>query len=160
MRAEKRCCTFYHLWIKPVLQQNQIAASCENFLQKLERSSTYCDKICTCCAFYRPQVSVRQSCFAVPVWSEFRTILFNQKSVFTHLQQPDLLQERLRTRAVKRATSLCNSFLQQRCKTSCAFLLPVFSKFRDKIELINSKFELTDHETIARNLGKMNFYSV
>ena len=52
--------------------------------------------------------------------------------------------------------------LQQRCKTSCAFLLPLFtiSKFRDKIKLINSKFELTDHEIKARNLGKINFYSV
>ena len=50
--------------------------------------------------------------------------------------------------------------LQQRCKTSCAFLLPVFSKFRANIKLIDSKFELTDHEIIARNLGKINFYSV
>ena len=50
--------------------------------------------------------------------------------------------------------------LQQRCKTSRAFLLPVFSKFRANIKLINSKFELTDHEIIARNLGKIIFYSV
>ena len=75
------------------LATNQIAASCEKLLQKLERSFTYCNKICTCCAFYRSQL--RQSCFAVPVWSESRAILFSQKSVFTHHQQPDLLQERL-----------------------------------------------------------------
>ena len=138
------------------LATNQIAASCEKLLQKLERSFTYCNKICTCCAFYRPQLSVRQSCFAVPVWSEFRAMLFNQKSrqysrTFNNL----ICWKKARPRAVKRATSLYNSFCNNVakqvccCKTSCAFLLPVFSNFRDKIKLINSKFELTNHEIIA-----------
>ena len=62
--------------------------------------------------------------------------------------------------AIKRATSLCNSFFvaKQVARFCCPF--SKFSKFRDKIKLINSKFELTDHEIIARNLGKINFHSV
>ena len=53
--------------------------------------------------------------------------------------------------------------LQQRCNVAkqvarfcCSFLVPSEIKFK----LINGKFELTDHEIIARNLGKINFDSV
>ena len=60
--------------------------------------------------------------------------------------------------AIKRA--LCNSFYnnvaKQVARFCCPFLVPLVIKFK----LINGKFELTDHEIIPRNLGKINFYSV
>ena len=73
------------------LATNQVAARCEKLLQKLERSSTYCKKSVHVARFTGPS----ETCFAVPVWRQSRTIFFNQKSVFPHLQQPDLLRERL-----------------------------------------------------------------
>ena len=33
----------------------QVFAVCKMLLQKVESSSTFCNKICTCCAFYRPK---------------------------------------------------------------------------------------------------------
>ena len=46
----------------------QVVAGCENLLQKVESSSTFCDKICTSCAFFGP----KQTCFAtsdvIPVY--------------------------------------------------------------------------------------------
>ena len=36
-------------------------AGCEKLLQKEKSSSTFCEKICSCCAFYRQ----RQTCFAI-----------------------------------------------------------------------------------------------
>ena len=41
--------------IQTCLATNQVAAGCEHLLQKVESSSTFCDKICTCCAFYLPK---------------------------------------------------------------------------------------------------------
>ena len=69
------------------LATNQVTARCEKLLQKLERSSTSVHVV----RFTGPS----ETFFAVPVWRQSRTIFFNQKSVFTHLQQPDLLRERL-----------------------------------------------------------------
>ena len=37
------------------LAADQVATGCEELLQKAERSSTFCSKVCICCAFYRPQ---------------------------------------------------------------------------------------------------------
>ena len=34
---------------------NQVAAGCEKLLQNVESSNTFCNKLCTCCAFYRPK---------------------------------------------------------------------------------------------------------
>ena len=34
------------------LATNQVTAGCEKLLQKVEKSSTFCNKICKCCAFY------------------------------------------------------------------------------------------------------------
>ena len=38
---------------------NKVVAGCEKLLQKVQSSSTFCNKICTCCAFTGP----RQTCF-------------------------------------------------------------------------------------------------
>ena len=37
------------------LVTNQVVAGCEKLLLKVESSSTFYNKICTCCAFYRPK---------------------------------------------------------------------------------------------------------
>ena len=42
------------------LATNQDVGGCEKLLQKVESSSTFCNKICACCAFYRPKAT----CFA------------------------------------------------------------------------------------------------
>ena len=36
------------------LVTNQVVARCEKLLWKVESSSTFYNKICSCCAFYRP----------------------------------------------------------------------------------------------------------
>ena len=33
---------------------HRVVVGCKKMLQKVECSSTLCNKICTCCAFYRP----------------------------------------------------------------------------------------------------------
>ena len=38
---------------------NKVVAGCEKLLQKVQSRSTFCNKICTCCAFTGP----RQTCF-------------------------------------------------------------------------------------------------
>ena len=39
-------------YVQTCLAANEVAAGCENLLQKLESTFTFCNKICTCCAFY------------------------------------------------------------------------------------------------------------
>ena len=45
---------------KAVLQEQVLIAGCEKLLQKVESSSTFCNKICTSCACYR----TKKTCFA------------------------------------------------------------------------------------------------
>ena len=53
-------------------------------MQKLERSSTFCIKICQCCAFnYRPKANLFSSKWRnYCVWRDSRVILSNQEAVF------------------------------------------------------------------------------
>ena len=39
-------------------QSDQVVRGCKTFLQKVETSSTSCNTICTCCAFYRPKANL------------------------------------------------------------------------------------------------------
>ena len=39
--------------VQTCLATKEVVAGCEKLLQKVESSSTFCNKICTCCAFYR-----------------------------------------------------------------------------------------------------------
>ena len=66
-RATKTCIYFFfwHCWKRvdaarfvthesnPCLATNQIVAGCGNLLQKCKSIFTFCNKICTCCSFYR-----------------------------------------------------------------------------------------------------------
>ena len=42
------------------LNMNQVVAGCKKLMQKEQHSSTFCIKICTCCAlnFYRPKANL------------------------------------------------------------------------------------------------------
>ena len=42
---------------KPVLQQIRLQVA-KTLLQKVESSFTFCNKICTCCAFYSPKANL------------------------------------------------------------------------------------------------------
>ena len=44
---------------------NQVVAGCEKLLQKVESNSTFCDKICLCCPFYRPVVNAEGPFFTI-----------------------------------------------------------------------------------------------
>ena len=37
---------------------NQVVAGCKKLLQKVESSYTSWNRICTCCAFYRPKANL------------------------------------------------------------------------------------------------------
>ena len=68
------------------LATNQVVAGCEKLLQKVESNSTFCNKICLCCAFYGPKANLFCSKLRnATVRRDSRTILSNQKSVFTQL---------------------------------------------------------------------------
>ena len=84
---------------------NQVAARCERLFQKVESSYTFCNKLCTCCAFYRPKTNLfckewRNS----RAWRDSRVRLSNQKSEFTQLAN------QVWTWVVKGVTKLFNSF--------------------------------------------------
>ena len=74
------------------LATNQVTAGCEALSQKVEKSSTFCNKICKCCTFY-PSTSlvlpfqgqlVLHQVTLIPQ-TMWRIILSNQKSVFTQI---------------------------------------------------------------------------
>ena len=70
-RVEYLCSAFYHPRIKPVLAANQFFEGYEKLLQKVESSSTFCNIICTCCAFYQPKPNLfcskwRNFCLSLP----------------------------------------------------------------------------------------------
>ena len=50
----------------------------ENLFQKVASGSTFSDKICTCCAFYRPKANL--FCSKSRVWRDARVILLNRNS--------------------------------------------------------------------------------
>ena len=57
------------------LAANQVAAGCEELLQKAERSSTFCSKVCKCCVFYRPRAN---TCYAA---SDKKTVFVYHKLI-------------------------------------------------------------------------------
>ena len=78
-----------------VLQKQVLIAGCKTLLQKVESSSTFCNRICTSCAFYR----TKETCFAASdVTLVYRVIpaLFYpiRRRYSRNLSQLDLLQGR------------------------------------------------------------------
>ena len=110
-RIEKRCYAFYLARVQTCMATNQGVGGCEYFLQEVESSSAFCDKICTCFAFTGP----RQTWFAAsdltPLYgvtpAQFNPI---RSQYSDNLQQPDLLQDRYDYGVIKCATWIFNSF--------------------------------------------------
>ena len=44
--------------VQTCLATNQVVADCEKLLQKVERSCTFCSKLCSCCTFYEPKANL------------------------------------------------------------------------------------------------------
>ena len=121
------------------LATNQVVASCEKFLQKVESSSSFASNWYILCVLLASHADilidsygfVTRSCptrdeplrtsaweaSVLPtqgklnsrVWSDSRVIL-SIRSLYSRNLKPDLLQDRLWTWLVKRATLLSNSF--------------------------------------------------
>ena len=58
LKSDVACFTAH---IQTCFATNQVVAGCEKFLQKVESSSNFCNKICKCCVFYLRR---RQTCLA------------------------------------------------------------------------------------------------
>ena len=72
-------------------QSDQVVAGCKTFLKKVETSSTSCNTICTCCAFYRPKANLFWCFVANDTTPVYGVTPAYQKSEFTcNLKQPDL----------------------------------------------------------------------
>ena len=60
---------------KAVLQEQVLIAGCEKLLQKVESRSTFCNKICTNCAFYRTKETCFTASDVTPVYGVFSALL-------------------------------------------------------------------------------------
>ena len=106
-------------YVQTCLAANEVAAGCENVLQKLESTFTFYNKIFTFCAFYQPKANLfcrkwRKS----GVKRDSRVILSNQKSwLFTQFATTWFVARQVSTSVGgKKKTSL-----QQFCKTSFGY---------------------------------------
>ena len=116
--------------VQTSLATNQIVAGCENLLQKVESSSTFCNKLCKCCAFYGLKANLFCSNWRnSSVWRDSRVILSNQKSVFTELAATFFFLRQVWTWVVKRATSLFNLFCSNVAKQVALFGCPCYHAF-------------------------------
>ena len=123
---------------KPVLQQIRLLQ-----VAKIESSSTFCNKLCKCCAFYPPKANLfcsnlRNSC----VWRDSCVMLSNQKSVFTQLAVTFFFFETGLNVGGKTRNIAFQLVLHQCCKASCTFLLPVLPRLyaRALFQLFSSHY--------------------
>ena len=82
--------------IQTCLAANQVAAGCEKLLQKVESSSTFCNKTCTCCALYRPRPKLFCSKWRNSrVWRELpRNFIQSKVSIHATCSKLYLLEDR------------------------------------------------------------------
>ena len=118
---------WYTTHIQTCLATNQLVAGCTNLLQKVESSSFFCDKICTCCVFYQPKANLfcckwRNS----HVWHDSRVILSNQKLEFTQLATTLFVARQVWTWVVKHATLLFNMLCSNVAKQVACFCCPFY----------------------------------
>ena len=87
-KDDTRC---YHPRIKP----NQIGCyRLRKVVQKVVSCSTFCNRICTCCAFYRPIAGLLCNKWPTLVIGLSPAKFYPIRSQYLHnLQQPDLLQD-------------------------------------------------------------------
>ena len=48
----------FTIHVQTCIATKEVVVGCEKLLQKVESSSTLCNKICTCCAFYRSKANL------------------------------------------------------------------------------------------------------
>ena len=98
-------------------------AHIQNYLlQKVEISSTFCNKICICYAFYWPKANLfcNKWCNS-RIWHDSRVILSNRRQYLRNfICRKTGLNVGDKTRNIA-----FHHVLQQCCRTSCTFLLPV-----------------------------------
>ena len=108
----------------------EVVVGCEKLLQKVESSSTFCNKICTCCASYRPKANLFCNKWRIsPVRSDSHVILSNQKSVFKQPAATWFVARQVWTWVVKRATSLLNSSCSNVSKQNALFCCTFYRSF-------------------------------
>ena len=118
---------WYTTHIQTCLATNQLVAGCTNLLQKVESSSFFCDKICTCWVFYQPKANLFCSKWRNShVWRDSCVILSNQKFEFTQLATTLFVTRQVWTWVVKRATSLFNMFCSNVAKQVACFCCPFY----------------------------------
>ena len=92
-----------------------------------ESSSTFCNKICTCCAFYTGPRETWMFCSKwrnARVWHNSRVILSNQKLVFTQLATSWFVTRQVWAWVSKTRNIAFQLVLQQCWKTSCTLFCP------------------------------------
>ena len=102
---------------KPVWQQTRLFQLAKGCCRK-QRVVAFCNKTCTCCAFYRPKANLFCGKWRKPrVGQDSRVISSNQATVLTQIEAPWFVERQVWTWVVKRATPF-STCLQP-------FLLPV-----------------------------------
>ena len=125
---------------KPVLQQIRLLQ-----VAKIESSSTFCNKLCKCCAFYPPKANLfcsnlRNSC----VWRDSGVMLSNQKSVFTQLAVTFVFFETGLNVGGKTRNTLFNLFCTNVAKQVARFCCPCYRAFM--LAHVFSCFQATTEE--------------
>jgi len=113
---------------------SQVVAGYKTFLQKVEISSTFSNKICTRCTNWaRKQTFFAASWHKSRKWRESRAILSNQKSLFRQLATTWFDTRQVWTWVVNKATSLFNNFFPTMLQGKLyVFFFLVFRSLRDQ----------------------------
>ena len=110
-------------------------------LQKVERGSSFCKKICTCCAFYRPKANLFCNRWCnYCLWRNSCSILSNQKSVFTQFATWFVARQVWKW-VVKRATllfsPLCGNVAKPVARFEYPFTVPLAISWTHRVKTHN-----------------------
>ena len=120
----------FTIHVQTYLATNHVVSGWKTLLQKVESSSTFCNKICTCCASYRPKANLFCNKWRISrVGSDSHVILSNQKSVFKQPAATWFVARQVWTWVVKRATSLLNSSCSNVSKQNALFCCTFYRSF-------------------------------
>ena len=118
--------------IQTCFATNHDVAGCERLFKKVESSSTFCNKIITCYAFYRPKAnSVCSKWRNLRVWLHSRVILSSQRSVFTQPAATWFFARQILTWVVERATRFAT--ILRSSKQVARFCPPFYRSFKGRI---------------------------
>ena len=93
-REENDVAPHFNTHVQICLATNQAVAGCEKFLQKVESSSTFCNKMFTRCAFYPPEANLFCSKWRKSRPGVIAAYFYPIRSEYSrNLQQPDLFMQ-------------------------------------------------------------------